>query len=231
MVFRREEFYGSSDLAGIRISKKEHALAKPSTGVLTAIALMALVFTPEAAWSSSSVQTIAFIRHGEKPEDGLGQLNCQGLNRALALPPVIAKTLGKPDYIFAPNPSDQKEDSGKDYDYIRPLATIEPTAISFGLPVNASIGVSERKDLAKALSKPELRNARVLVAWEHKKIDNIARDLLEANNGDAAVVPKWSGDDFDSIYVVTITRNGGAAKAAFEIKHQGLNGQSKSCPH
>ncbi|MFJ7354521.1 hypothetical protein ACIQWS_10195 [Phyllobacterium sp. NPDC097923] len=200
-------------------------------GSLTAIAMLALTAGTAPAWSSDSVQTIAFIRHGEKPEKGLGQLNCQGLNRALALPPVIARTLGKPDYIFAPNPSDQKEDGGENYDYIRPLATIEPTAISFDLPVNASIGVSERKDLTKALSKQKLRNARILVAWEHKKIDNIVSDLLEANNGDAGAVPKWQKDDFDSIYVVTITRNGETSKSTFEIKHQGLNGQPQTCPH
>ncbi|QND54263.1 hypothetical protein HB779_16515 [Phyllobacterium sp. 628] len=171
------------------------------------------------------------MRHGEKPEKGLGQLNCQGLNRALALPSVIAKTLGRPDFIFAPNPSDQKKDDGKRYDYIRPLATVEPTAISFGLPVNVSIGVSDADDLAKALTKTPLRNARVLVAWEHKKIDNIVSDLLTTNGGNSAQVPKWDGDDFDSIYIVTITRNGDVAKAAFEIKHQGLNGQSQTCPH
>jgi hypothetical protein len=28
---------------------------------------------------------VRVIRHGEKPEGGFGQLNCQGLNRALAL--------------------------------------------------------------------------------------------------------------------------------------------------
>ncbi|NNG64566.1 histidine phosphatase family protein, partial [Pseudomonas fragi] len=31
------------------------------------------------------VQTLVFMRHAEKPADGLGQLNCQGLNRAIAL--------------------------------------------------------------------------------------------------------------------------------------------------
>jgi hypothetical protein len=64
-------------------------------------------------------ETIAFVRHSEKPEAGLGQLNSQGLNRALALPPVIANSSGR---IFAPNPSLQKEDSGRLYDYVRPLA-------------------------------------------------------------------------------------------------------------
>jgi hypothetical protein len=31
-------------------------------------------------------------------------------------------------------------DEGKPFDYVRRLATIEPKAIKFGLPVNASIG-------------------------------------------------------------------------------------------
>jgi hypothetical protein len=29
------------------------------------------------------LKTIVFVRHGEKPQGGFGQLNCQGLNRAL----------------------------------------------------------------------------------------------------------------------------------------------------
>ncbi len=33
-------------------------------------------------------ETLVFVRHGEKPAQGYGQLNCQGLNRALALPAV-----------------------------------------------------------------------------------------------------------------------------------------------
>lgn len=76
-----------------------------------------------------------FARHGEKPLQGLGQLECRGLNRALALPTVIQKSFGKPDAIFAPNPSDQRQDEGEQhYDYVRQLTTIEPTAIAFGMP-------------------------------------------------------------------------------------------------
>ena len=53
-------------------------------------------------------ETIVLIRHGEKPVEGLGQLNCQGLNRALALPFVIEKLFGKPDAVFAPDPAQSK---------------------------------------------------------------------------------------------------------------------------
>jgi hypothetical protein len=102
------------------------------------ITLSLVLLDGTRAWSDDAVETIVLVRHGEKPDKGLGQLDCQGLNRALALPPVIAKTFGRPSAIFAPDPSRQKQDDGVSYDYVRPLATIEPTAIFFGLPVNAS---------------------------------------------------------------------------------------------
>jgi hypothetical protein len=186
--------------------------------------------TSPLAWSDDEVETIVLLRHGEKPEGGLGQLNCQGLNRALALPPVIAKEFGKPNFIFAPDPSDQKKDNGEFYDYVRPLATIEPTAIKFGLPVDASIGVSHTDRLEATLEKRRYHNAVVLVAWEHNDIVTIARDLLSANGGDATRVPdEWPGDDFDSLFVITITRTGTSTSASFARKHEGLDGQPIDC--
>jgi hypothetical protein len=91
--------------------------------VIAALALSGAM----AAWAYAAAadERIVFVRHGEKPRDGLGQLNCRGLNRALALPAFIAAQFGKPDAIFAPNPADQKNDNGKPYDYVRPLITIE----------------------------------------------------------------------------------------------------------
>jgi len=195
---------------------------------LILISLTMLLLTGAAA--DNAVQTVVFIRHGEKPDKGLGQLNCQGLNRALALPSVIAKTFGRPDAIFAPDPSHRKIDAGEPFDYVRPLATIEPTAIAFGLPVNASIGYSDVVGLQAAIEQAQYRNAFILIAWEHNMIENAARALLAAHGGDVAVVPKWDGDDFDSIYVVTISRSGDTTKASFALKHQGLDGQRDTCP-
>ena len=105
---------------------------------MATITLSLVLLDGTRAWSDDAVETIVLVRHGEKPDKGLGQLDCQGLNRALALTPVIAKTFGRPSAIFAPDPSRQKQDDGASYDYVRPLATIEPTAIFFRLPVNAS---------------------------------------------------------------------------------------------
>src|SRR5271166_4128552 len=198
--------------------------------LLAATALPILLLMGSPAWSDDGTERIVLVRHGEKPDRGLGQLDCQGLNRALKLPSVIAKTFGRPAAIFAPDPSQQKADEGVPYDYVRPLATEEPSAIFFGLPINADFGAFDSDRLRAALAQPIYRNALVLVGWEHTQIENIARALLADNGGDASVVPKWHWDDFDSIYVVAISRIGDATKATFAVEHEGLNGQPTTCP-
>jgi hypothetical protein len=190
-------------------------------GVLTQVA---------SAAETGTTQTIALIRHGEKPPAGLGQLSCQGLNRALALPAVIRKVFGAPAAIFAPNPSEQKPDNGTMYDYVRPLATVEPTAIAFGLPIHADIGQLRINDLRRQLDLPVYHDAFVLVGWEHHQIVPLAKALLQEHGGDPKSVPDWNNGDFDSIYVVKIQRSGAATTASFEVGHQGLNGQPTSCP-
>jgi hypothetical protein len=191
---------------------------------------LTLMLTVAHARSDDALGTIVFIRHGEKPDEGLGQLTCQGLNRALALPKVIHKLFGKPDAIFAPNPSSQKEDSGKSYYYVRPLATVEPTAIQFGLPVHTSLDYSDEAGLQSALESrlsSNSKNTVILVAWEHKVIQTVARALLAAHRGDPETVPKWHGKDFDSIFVIIIPVGDGKATFVHEYEH--LDKQPKAC--
>ena len=132
--------------------------------IAAALAAAALAFACDSALSEGGTERIVFVRHGEKPALGLGQLDCRGLNRALALPGVIAKTWGKPDFIFAPDPAAEKKDAGVSYDYVRPLATIEPTAVLFGMPVDAHIGFADVAGLQAALEAPADRNALIVVA-------------------------------------------------------------------
>ncbi|WP_052877978.1 hypothetical protein [Chromobacterium subtsugae] len=182
-----------------------------------------------AAHASAATETIVMIRHGEKPDQGLGQLTCQGLNRALALPRVLTSAFGAPDAIFAPDPATQVSDSGANYYYVRPLATIEPTAISLGLPVNTAYGFTQTADLASRLLASDYAGSTVFVAWEHKKIVTLAKQIF-ANLNQSANIPAWSGSDFDSIYVITINSSGSRRTASFSIQAQGLNGQSTACP-
>jgi hypothetical protein len=43
-------------------------------------------------------------------------------------------------------------------------------------------------------------------------------------------VPKWTKVDFDSIYVITISRTGNPAKATFAHQHEDLDRQPDTCP-
>jgi hypothetical protein len=184
-----------------------------------------------AARSADSTETIVMIRHGEKPPGGLGQLSCKGLNRALALPDVLIQRYGKPDYIYVPNPSVRIHDHLESYSYVRPLATVEPTAIRAGLPVNAQIGYDQIDQLRKALTQPEYAHAHILVAWEHVYLHDFAQHLLEFYGEDSSVVPPWPGSDYDTIYVFQLSEQNGKRHLSFSVEHEGLDGSlSDACP-
>lgn len=182
------------------------------------------------AGSSLADETIVLFRHAEKPAAGLGQLSCQGLNRALALPAVLAARFDRPAALFAPNPGIRKKDGGVPYNYIRPLATIEPTAIRLGLPVNTDFGLDELDALEAAITSPANRDATVFVSWEHRLVAKMAAQLLARYGADPAQVPDWHYSDFDSLYVVTLQQQDGRTIARFRVEKQGLNNQAPTCP-
>ena len=199
------------------------------------IAVLTILFgsmadTTRAAAIERSEETLVLIRHGEKPADGLGQLSCQGLNRSLALPSVLTAKFGKPAFIFAPDPKQQTNDKGRHYDYIRPLATIEPTAIQLGLPVNTQFGFRDVERLRQELTRAKYQGALIFVAWEHTLLASLVKDLVPQGGGDPSKVPVWEHDDFDSIYVVKLTRLDGRLSASFTRDREGLNNQSSKCP-
>lgn len=199
------------------------------SGFPLAIILVACPVVATAA-PGKTRETIVFIRHAEKAPGGLGQLSCKGLNRALALPAVIAGRYGRPDAVFAPNPAQKKPDGADSYDYVRPLATVEPTAIRFGLPVNASFGYSETDKLRAALLDPALSNAVVLVAWEHHALNAMVPAMVAALGGDPKPVEAWGSEDFDTVWKVTIERDGGRTQVGFDRESEGLQGQLSDCP-
>jgi hypothetical protein len=197
------------------------------------VAASACAHAAGAPGTTGNIETLVFVRHGEKPSAGLGQLSCKGLNRSLALPAVIAAKYGKPDAIYAPDPGERKDDGGQPYYYVRPLATIEPTAIQFGLPVQTPYGYSQIAALGSALVDPKWRNQTVLVAWEHREIEQLVRQIIAAHGGkasDVREVPKWQSADFDSIYVVRIDWSGDTPRARFSHEREGLDGRADDCP-
>ncbi|KNH04713.1 type I hydrophobic transmembrane region [Candidatus Burkholderia brachyanthoides] len=113
---------------------------------------------------------------------------------------------------------------------MRPLSTIEPTAVYFGLPVEASIGFKQDGKLIDALLSSRYRNSLVVVAWEHAVMESVAKSIVKRYGSDATSVPRWESPDYDSIYVVRITQHGGKTTAAFHTDREGLDGQPAACP-
>ena len=188
-----------------------------------------LVVIAIAGTTIHAEETIVFFRHGEKPSAGLGQLTCQGLNRALALPDVLLAKFGTPDYLYAPNPATKIADPAGSFFYVRPLATIEPVAIRTGRSVNASYGYTDITGLRSLLVKSSKANATIFVSWEHAYLVKVVQSIMNAY-GNGAAVPAWTTGDYDSLYIVRITYANGSIRAEFEKDSEGLNGLPTTCP-
>ncbi|MEN3340476.1 MAG: hypothetical protein V7647_4152 [Acidobacteriota bacterium] len=208
---------------GVAVSSHVAASLATATFASTAVAKAPITM-------GTTTETIVFMRHGEKPTGGYGQLTCQGLQRALALPPVLASAFGSPQAIFAPNPTAKVPDSAGSFYYVRPLATIEPAAIRAGLPVNTQYAYTDRAGLQGALLSSAFASATVFVAWEHLELQAIVQNIMTAY-GSGVTVPAWPSGDFDSLYVVRVTNASGVVTAQFEHDYEGLNGLPTTCPN
>ncbi|RAS31752.1 MULTISPECIES: hypothetical protein [unclassified Pseudomonas] len=204
-----------------------------SLALVAAAVPLALEVVESRAQPVDGTQTLVFLRHAEKPGEGLGQLNCQGLNRALDLATLLPERFGKADYVFAANPSRHVEEGSQDqsYSYIRPLMTITPSAIRLGLPVNIEFAANDTDELADELVSEKYRNATVYTAWGHGYLPELINAVAGKALGDKRVITEdWNGDDFDSLYVLTLTWHDGKASLLSRNVRQGLNGGAHSCP-
>ena len=166
-------------------------------------------------------ETLIFVRHGEKPANSSGQLTCKGLNRALALPDILLSRYGKPDFIFAAGPKENKAGSS-----LRALSTIMPTAVRVGLPIGIQFHADDIAGLQQELLSDKYQNSRIFIAWEHKNLDKAVKNIVAARGGDANSVPSWPGSDFDSVFVVTLDQG----KVSFRQESEGLTALAETCP-
>jgi len=190
--------------------------------------LFAILFIG-AAGEGRAEETIVFLRHGEKPSGGYGQLTCQGFNRSLALPAVLLAKYGRPNILYAPNPAVKIPDPAGSFYYIRPLATLEPLAVRLGMDVRTKYGYSDIASLQAALIAPTRDDLTIFVAWEHAHLQKVVQNIMNSYGG-GAVVPAWILGDYDSLYVVRVTYAGSTITASFRRDSERLNGQPTTCP-
>ncbi|WP_347911543.1 histidine phosphatase family protein [Pseudomonas grandcourensis] len=204
----------------------------PALLVVSAV-FLALESGLSRAQPMDGTQTLVFLRHGEKPAGGLGQLNCQGLNRAIDLATLLPEKFGKANYVFAANPTRNVEEGEFDnsYSYIRPLMTISPSAIKLGLPVNINFSANDTSDLADELLHDKYHNSIIYTAWSHGYLPELINTVAgEATGKDAKIIDDWESSDYDSLYVLTLTWHNGKASLQSHVYKQGLDNGAETCP-
>ncbi|MHC8401966.1 histidine phosphatase family protein [Pseudomonas sp. MDT1-17] len=200
---------------------------------LLAASALFLFLGESRAQPADGTQTLVFLRHAEKPEGGLGQLNCQGLNRAIDLATLLPEKFGKANYVFAANPTRNVEEGELDnsYSYIRPLMTISPSAIKLGLPVNINFSANDTSDLADELLHDKYHNSVIYTAWSHGYLPELINKVAgEAVGKKQTITDDWESNDYDSLYVLTLTWHNGKASVQSHAYKQGLDHGRETCP-
>ncbi|VVP45798.1 hypothetical protein PS838_05093 [Pseudomonas fluorescens] len=204
----------------------------PSLLAVSAL-FLSLESSESRAQPADGTQTLVFLRHAEKPAGGLGQLNCQGLNRAIDLATLLPEKFGKANYVFAANPTRNVEEGELDnsYSYIRPLMTISPSAIKLGLPVNINFSANDTSDLADELLHDKYHNSVIYTAWSHGYLPELINKVAgEAVGKKQNITDDWESGDYDSLYVLTLTWHNGKASLESHSYKQGLDNGRETCP-
>ncbi|MGI9282613.1 MAG: hypothetical protein ACR2PX_23705 [Endozoicomonas sp.] len=154
------------------------------------------------------------------------------MNRSLMLPDLLLEKYPKPDFLFAPKPSDrvyERHGDQKHYDYIRPLATIEPTAVRLGLPVNVEFGYKKVRALATEVTKTKYHHSTLYIVWEHTEILRFVKEL-QKQFGNRYLLQDWGNEEYNRVLVVKI--NWDQQPPDMELKEQELsiNNLSDRCP-
>lgn len=136
---------------------------------------------------------ILIIRHGEKPDSGYN-LNCQGWNRAIALPKAIIPQFGIPDLVYVPNMT-----TGKKTKTVRMYQTVIPMAIKYSLLVNSKYEETDSLEISDNIIH---QKGTVLIVWDKKNIAPLVRNLGIRNT-----ILEWSDKDYDSIWIIEFIKN------------------------
>ncbi len=169
------------------------------------------------------------IRHAEAHPQGSwddGNYVCAGQWRALDLPNALRGKIS-PNQVYSIDPAQgipgTESASGNFFwSYVRPSLTVEPYAIANNLPY----GLAASFDLFSSPLELQIQeasdffftnnnggtfsNQTVLLAWEHDHIPPTVTALVSSYfpHGGAPPVPDWPGDDYDTIWTVTLDAEG-----------------------
>jgi len=101
------------------------------------------------------------------------------------------------------------------------------------MQVNTQIGFAQIAELQQTLLQPTYEHSLIFVAWEHIKLYEFARQMLQSYGTASAELPEWPNGDYETIYVFRIARSGknGTPRATLAIQKEDLEQTlSDTCP-
>jgi len=171
-------------------------------------------------------ETVYIIRHAEAhPEANWddGNYICAGQWRALDLPNALRGKIN-PQVVYSIDPAQvhmgtDSVSGQSNWSYVRPVLTTEPYAVANDLPyylaASTEIDAQEPPQPATQVSNffftgGKFSSQSVLLSWEHLHIPTTVQALVSSYypNGGAPKVPAWNGEDYDTIWTVTIDEKG-----------------------
>jgi len=149
-------------------------------------------------WASAQPAQIILIRHAEKPvaPEAL-HLSKDGQGRARALAPFLTTNsaltnFGLPAALYAAHTT--KHSHG-----LRTQETLAPLAKKLHLPVQTPYLSEDYAGLARSiLNNPKYQGKTVVICWVHEYIPQLAAAL-----GVRPEPPRWKGDVYDRVYLIS----------------------------
>jgi hypothetical protein len=171
-------------------------------------------------------EVIYMIRHAEAHPTANwddGNYDCAGQWRALSLPDALRDKV-QPQVLYSIDPAQTisgsvSSSNNSQWSYVRAALTLEPYAAANNLPYGLAASFEFAAQNPPTLSTQasnffftggQLSNQTVLLSWEHNQIPNTVNALLASYfpNGGAPTTPAWAGDDYDSIWTITLDSRG-----------------------
>jgi hypothetical protein len=164
-------------------------------------------------------ETLYIIRHADAhplPFWSDGNYICAGQWRALDLPKALRGKIS-PQQVYSSDPSQTSPGTeGFSWSGVAPSLTAEPYAIANNLPFGlaASFLASSTQSTSNFFfTGDQFSNQTVLLAWSYQFIQPTVNDLVASYfapgpTPPALQVPAWPGNDYDTIWTVTLDAHG-----------------------
>ena len=164
-------------------------------------------------------ETIYIVRHADAHplnDWSDGNIVCAGQWRALDLPNALRGKIS-PNLVYSIDPAQTSPGTeGFSWSSVAPSLTVAPYAIANNLPYDLAAGfeISDSNSASDFfftdLTGANFSNQTMLLGWAYVQIPQMVNSLIESYfpSGGQPVAPPWPGNDYDTIWTVTLDAEG-----------------------